>query len=140
MRPRTRQTRDARRRQRSVTDADELGVALCDGLGCDAGAHSAVTKVLADRMTREGQQAPRRCRSQTPSDTNPSTPIVAEGRQHQGANRIDPTTKQSKNIERCLIGPMQILEHDHRRPTPRHVLGEHGHHLVRKTATIHKFL
>ena len=66
--------------------------------------------------------------------------IVAEGRQHQGANRIDPTTKQSKDIERRLIGPMQILEHEHRRPTSCHLFGEHGHHLVRKTATIHEFL
>jgi hypothetical protein len=48
-----RQTRVARRRRPSAADADELEVALCYELGRDAGAHSAVTKVLADRLTRE---------------------------------------------------------------------------------------
>ena len=32
-----RQTRDARRRRRSVADVDELGVALCDEVGCEVG-------------------------------------------------------------------------------------------------------
>jgi hypothetical protein len=31
-----------------VADVDELGVALCHEIGCDAGAYSAVTTVLAD--------------------------------------------------------------------------------------------
>ena len=61
--PPRRQTRDARRRWPSAADADELGVALCPELGCDAGADSAVTKVLADRLTCDAQQALRRCRS-----------------------------------------------------------------------------
>jgi hypothetical protein len=42
-----RQSRDARRRRPSVADGDELGVALFHELGCDAGAYSPVTKVLA---------------------------------------------------------------------------------------------
>jgi hypothetical protein len=62
-----RQSRDAWRRRRSLADADELGVAVCHELGCDASAYSAVPKVLADRLTREGQQAPRRCRSHSRS-------------------------------------------------------------------------
>ena len=45
--PGFRQSRDARRGRRSVADADELGAAFCHELGCDAGADSAVTKVLA---------------------------------------------------------------------------------------------
>jgi hypothetical protein len=68
---RIRQSRDARRRRRSVADVDELGVALCHEVGCDAGAYSAVTKVLAARLTREGQQALRRCRSHSPSGHQP---------------------------------------------------------------------
>ena len=55
----------------SVEDVDELGVVLCHELGCDAGADSAVTKVLADRLTRDGQQALRRCRSHSPSGHQP---------------------------------------------------------------------
>jgi hypothetical protein len=61
-----RQSRDARRRRRSVANVDELGVALV---------MSPVRRrrllrgheVLADRMTREGQQALRPCRSHSPS-------------------------------------------------------------------------
>jgi hypothetical protein len=52
---------------RPVGFADQLGVPLWRELGCDASAYSAVTKVLADRMTRDGQQALRRCRSHSPS-------------------------------------------------------------------------
>jgi hypothetical protein len=40
-------------------------------VGCDAGAHSVVTKVLADRLTRNEQQALRRCRSHSPSGHQP---------------------------------------------------------------------
>jgi P-type Ca2+ transporter type 2C len=47
-----RQSRDAQRRRRSGAGADQLGVALCHELGCDAGAVPAVTKVLADRLAR----------------------------------------------------------------------------------------
>ena len=64
--PEIRQSRDARRRRRSTAEADQLGIALRHELECDAGAGSAVTKVLADRPTRAGQQAPRRCRSHRP--------------------------------------------------------------------------
>jgi hypothetical protein len=67
----SRQSRDARRQRRSVADADELGVALCHELGCDAGAYSAVPKMLADRLTREGQRAPRRWRSPSRSEHRP---------------------------------------------------------------------
>ena len=56
----------------SAADADELGVALCHELGCDAGADSAVTKVLADRLTCDAQQALRRCRSHSPSGHQPT--------------------------------------------------------------------
>ena len=70
--PRIRQTRDARRRRPSAADADGLGVALCDELGCHAGADSAVTKVLADRLTCDAQQALRRCRSHSPSGHQPT--------------------------------------------------------------------
>ena len=66
-----RQSRDARRWRRSVADADEFGVALCHEVGCDAGAYSAVTKVLADRPTRYGQRALRRCRSHRRSRHQP---------------------------------------------------------------------
>ena len=76
--PPPRQTRDARRRRRSAADVDELGVALCHEVGCEAGAYSAVTKVLADRMTRDGHQALRRCRSHGPAGTSPSPPISSQ--------------------------------------------------------------
>jgi hypothetical protein len=69
--PPPRQSRDARRRRPSVADADELGVALCHELGCDPGADSAVTKVLAARLTRDGQQALRRCRPHCPNGHQP---------------------------------------------------------------------
>ena len=46
---------------------DKRGVLLWPELGCDAGADSAVTQVLADRLTRDGRQALRRCRSHSPS-------------------------------------------------------------------------
>jgi hypothetical protein len=36
-----------------VADVDELGVALCHEVGCDAGAYSAVTTVLADTPDSE---------------------------------------------------------------------------------------
>jgi hypothetical protein len=48
-----------------------LGVALCHEVGRDAGAYSAVPKVLADRMTRDGQHALRRCRSHSLSEHQP---------------------------------------------------------------------
>ena len=53
--------------------ADELGAALCHELGCDVSAFSAVTKVLADRLTREGQQALRRRRSHSRSGHQPKS-------------------------------------------------------------------
>ena len=65
-------SRDARRRWPSAPDADELGVALCHELGCDAGADSAVTKVRADRLTCDAQQGLRRCRSHSPSGHQPT--------------------------------------------------------------------
>ena len=49
--PPMRQYRDARRGWPSAADTDELGVALRHELGRDAGADSAVTKVLAARLT-----------------------------------------------------------------------------------------
>jgi hypothetical protein len=55
----------------SGTDADELGGALCHEVGCDAGAYAVVTKVLADPLTRGGQQALRRCGSHSPSGHQP---------------------------------------------------------------------
>jgi hypothetical protein len=63
-----RQSRGARRWLRSVANAHELGVALCDELGCDAGADSAGTKVLADRLTRDGSK---HGRSHRPSGHQP---------------------------------------------------------------------
>ena len=67
-----RQTRDARRRRPSAADADELGVALCHELGCHAGADSAVTKVLADRLTCDAQEALPCCRSHSASGHQPT--------------------------------------------------------------------
>ncbi len=43
--------------------AAQLGVVLWHVLGCDAGADDAAAEALANRLTRAGQQAPRRCRS-----------------------------------------------------------------------------
>ena len=71
-RPACRQSRDARRRWPSAGDTDELGVALCHELGCDAGADSAVTNVLADRLACDAKQALRRCRSHSPSGHEPT--------------------------------------------------------------------
>ena len=48
-----------------------VGGALCHEVGCDAGAYFVVTKVLADPLTRGGQQALRRCRSHSPSGHQP---------------------------------------------------------------------
>jgi hypothetical protein len=80
-----RQSRDARRRRRSAADADELGVALCDQLGYDAGPDSTVTKVLADRLTHDGQQALRRCRSHSPNGHQPKpADLFPDGRNAEG--------------------------------------------------------
>jgi hypothetical protein len=79
-----RQFRDAQRHGARAADADELGVALCHELGCDAGAGSAVTKVLADRLTRDEQQALRRCRSHSPSGHQPKpADLFPDGRRAQ---------------------------------------------------------
>jgi hypothetical protein len=49
--------------------------------GATPAPHSAVTKVLADRLTREGQQALRRCRSHSPSGHQPEhTHLFPDGR------------------------------------------------------------
>jgi hypothetical protein len=78
-RPRIRQSQDARLRRRSVADATELVVALCHEVGCDVTPYSAVTNVVADRLTPNGQQALRRCRSHSrgrhqpePADLSPT--------------------------------------------------------------------
>ena len=84
-RPRIRQSRDARRGRPSAADADELGVALCHELGCDADADSRVTKVLADRLTCDAQQALRRCRSHSPSGHQPTpATLFPDGRNGEG--------------------------------------------------------
>ena len=84
-RPRIRQSRDARRGRPSAAHADELGVALCHELGCDADADSRVTKVLADRLTCDAQQALRRCRSHSPSGHQPTpATLFPDGRNAEG--------------------------------------------------------
>jgi len=56
-RPAHRQSRDAECRRPPAVVADRPGVLLWHELRCDAGADSAVAKVLADRLAPAGQQA-----------------------------------------------------------------------------------
>ena len=98
--PAPRQSRDARRRRPSAADADELGVGLCHELGCDAGADSAVTKVLADRLTCDAQQALRHCRSHSPSGHQPTAAdLFPDGREPSVSQTVARLLLASENSE-----------------------------------------
>jgi hypothetical protein len=46
--------------------------------------------------------------------------VVAKTQRQDGRNRLDPTDHQPDNIERGLVGVVQVLEHQNaRRPTPQ---------------------
>jgi hypothetical protein len=38
--------------------------------------------------------------------------VVAIGRQHERGERLDTAAEQSQDVERRLVGPVQVLEHD----------------------------
>jgi hypothetical protein len=64
--------------------AAQLGVVLWHVLGCDAGADDAAAEALANRLTRAGQQAPRRCRSRDRAGASFSPRISSQlDEQHQ---------------------------------------------------------
>jgi hypothetical protein len=120
-----RQSRDARRRRRSVANVDELGVALV---------MSPVRRrrllrgheVLADRMTREGQQALRPCRSHSPSghQSEPAD-LFPDGRHARATNRprhglpASGSSRRSRSLlsGRILLAPVPAV--GHRAPTWR---------------------
>ena len=89
-RPAPRQSRNARRRRHSVADVDELGVALCHEVGCDAGAYSAVTRVLADRLTREGSKHSAAVALTVRAGTSQSTPISSPMDENQRSRHRSP--------------------------------------------------
>jgi hypothetical protein len=109
--PADRQSRGARRWLRSVADAHELGVALCDELGCDAGADSAGTKVLADRLTRDGSKHGRCCRSHRPSGHQPKPADLARSAARRRCRPYRPVVSSQPPPEPCVRVPPHTALH-----------------------------
>jgi hypothetical protein len=54
--------------------------------------------------------------------------VVAIGRQHERGKRLDAAAEQAKDVQRGLVGPVQVLEHhDVRRPAPQGAPQRCGH-------------
>lgn len=79
--------------------AAQLGVVLWHVLGCDARADDAAAEALANRLTRAGQQAPRRCRSRDRAGASFSPRISSQLDEDQASRRrwrdscLPPTTR-----------------------------------------------
>jgi hypothetical protein len=56
--------------------------------------------------------------------------VVAVGGHHQRRETFEAATEQPQDIERCLVRPMQVLEHQDRRRGTRYLVGEHRQHLM----------
>ncbi len=93
--------------------AAQLGVAPWHELGCDAGANDSAAEALADRLTRAGQQAPRRCRSRDRAGARSSPRISsqldevaaaseAEHGDRRGSSPPRPTQHSRSHSARCL--------------------------------------
>ena len=50
--------------------------------------------------------------------------VVAVGRQHERRQRLDPAGEQAHDVERGLVGPVQILQHDDARRPPAELARE----------------
>jgi hypothetical protein len=57
--------------------------------------------------------------------------VIAITGQDQGRDRADPSRQHRDHVERRLVGPMHVLEHDHRRHPASELPQQRRRHLVR---------
>jgi len=56
--------------------------------------------------------------------------VVAEAQRDEHGGRLDPAGKDSDDIERGLVGPVNVLEHEHAGRTPAELGQERPGNLV----------
>jgi hypothetical protein len=61
-------------------------------------------------------------------------PVVAIGRQHERGDRLDAASEQAQDVERRLIGPVEVLEHDDVRRPAAQLARQRGDELARRGA------
>ena len=57
--------------------------------------------------------------------------VIPERPEHEGTRSLDLAREQSQHIERRLVGPVQVFEHEHGRPTAPNQAGQRFDDLVR---------
>ena len=63
-------------------------------------------------------------------------PVVAVTGDRECGDPLDPADEQAKDVERGLVRPVDVLEHEHARGTSVQLLGQRGDHLVRPRAAL----
>jgi hypothetical protein len=56
--------------------------------------------------------------------------VVAKRGQHERSRPLDAAAEQAKDVERRLVGPVQVFQHQHARPSPE-LVDQDPEHLVR---------
>ena len=103
------------------TGTPDCSCHLCHEVGSDATAYSAVTKVLADRLTSDGQQALRRSRSHSRSGHQPEpADLFPDGRDPELSAALCPSDRETggsrRDQQRRRAPPAWLLTQAERKP------------------------
>ena len=130
--------RGAARRERLGDEERVAGRAAVELLRVDA----VQTRERGDRprrQRREREPGQRRLRQLAERDAQRVVAlelVVAVGDRDERRHRRDPACEQAEQVERRLVGPVQVLEHDDRWRAPPQLVEQRGQHVARPGAAL----